>query len=396
MKRFARPLSVATVALATLAFTALPARGGDVVDVAAKAGSFKTLIAAAKAADLVPALKGDGPITVFAPTDGAFDKLPDGTVETLLKPENKGMLQAILKFHVVAGDLSAAEVANRRSLTTLGDQRLDVSFAGGKLTVNGAGVAMANVKADNGTIHVIDTVMMPEGNDIVDTAVAAEFETLVAAVKAAGLVEALKGEGPFTVFAPTDAAFGKLPKGMLKSLLKPENKKKLQSILTYHVVPGRVYAGDAAGGATVKTLQGETVTTKLEGGQLMVNGVKVVATDIETSNGVIHVIDSVIMPKGGQAAAKRMIETAVAVGAPAFNQGHVGRCVAVYDATLAKLTDHDGLNAKMRSTVAEELKAARHEDNDRRRAWMHRHTLDKVYASMGRDVAAQDEMADLR
>ena len=137
-----------------------------------------------------------------------------------------------------------------------------------------------------------------EKKDVVDTAVAADdFNTLVAAVKAAGLVETLKGEGPFTVFAPTDAAFKKLPKGTLESLLKPENKKKLVGILTYHVVPGKVMAADVVKLKDAKTVQGSKVTIKVDGGKVMVDKANVVKTDIVCKNGVIHVIDAVILPE---------------------------------------------------------------------------------------------------
>jgi uncharacterized surface protein with fasciclin (FAS1) repeats len=132
--------------------------------------------------------------------------------------------------------------------------------------------------------------------DIVDTAVGAkQFSTLVAAVKAAGLVETLKGDGPFTVFAPTDAAFEKLPAGTVESLLKPENKDKLVSILTYHVVPGKVMAKDVVGLSKAKTVQGKSISITVGDG-VSVDKAKVVKTDIECSNGVIHVIDSVILP----------------------------------------------------------------------------------------------------
>ena len=142
-------------------------------------------------------------------------------------------------------------------------------------------------------------------DDIVDTAVkAGSFKTLVAAVKAAGLVDTLKGPGPFTVFAPTDAAFKKLPAGTVASLLKPENKAKLASILTYHVVPGRVKAADLAGKRlSVATVQGQKVQIDGRHG-VKVNGVKVVKADIATSNGVIHVINSVLLPPTAKAKAK--------------------------------------------------------------------------------------------
>jgi uncharacterized surface protein with fasciclin (FAS1) repeats len=137
-----------------------------------------------------------------------------------------------------------------------------------------------------------------KGKDIVDTAVGAgKFKTLVAAVQAAGLVETLKGDGPFTVFAPTDEAFEKLPEGTVASLLKPENKAKLIAILTYHVVPGKVMAADVVKLSEAETVQGSSVKIQVKGGTVMVDNAKVLKTDIGCSNGVIHVIDSVILPK---------------------------------------------------------------------------------------------------
>ena len=137
-----------------------------------------------------------------------------------------------------------------------------------------------------------------QAKDIVDTAVAADgFQTLVAAVKAAGLVDTLKGEGPFTVFAPTDEAFGKLPAGTLDDLLKPENKEKLTAILTYHVVPGKVLAADVVNLKSAKTVQGAEVAIVVENGKVKVDEANVTATDIDCTNGVIHVIDAVILPK---------------------------------------------------------------------------------------------------
>lgn len=134
--------------------------------------------------------------------------------------------------------------------------------------------------------------------DIVDTAVSAgSFNTLVAAVKAADLVETLKGDGPFTVFAPTDEAFKKLPEGTVETLLKPENKDQLAAVLTYHVVAGNVMAADVVKLDSATTVQGQDVTIKVVNGKVMVDGATVVKTDIETSNGVIHVIDSVILPE---------------------------------------------------------------------------------------------------
>ena len=133
--------------------------------------------------------------------------------------------------------------------------------------------------------------------DIVDTAVAGKFNTLVAAVKAAGLIDTLKGPGPFTLFAPTDEAFAKLPPGTLESLLKPENKEKLVAILTYHVVPGRDLASQVTKMSSAKTVNGQSLAISVNGGTVMVDNAKVIKTDILCSNGVIHVIDYVVLPK---------------------------------------------------------------------------------------------------
>jgi uncharacterized surface protein with fasciclin (FAS1) repeats len=142
------------------------------------------------------------------------------------------------------------------------------------------------------------TTVRAQGKDIVDTAVAAgQFKTLAAALTAAGLVPTLKGAGPFTVFAPTDEAFAKLPKGTVEDLLKPENKAKLTAILTYHVVPGKVMAADVVKLTSAKTVQGGSAKVSTMGGGVMIDQSHVTKTDIATSNGVIHVIDTVMMPK---------------------------------------------------------------------------------------------------
>ena len=140
--------------------------------------------------------------------------------------------------------------------------------------------------------------MTTNTQDIVDTAVSAgQFKTLAAALTAAGLVDTLKGHGPFTVFAPTDAAFAKLPAGTFENLLKPENKAQLTAILTYHVVSGKVMAADVVKLKEAKTVNGKMLQVKVNGSEVMINDAKVTATDIAASNGVIHVIDSVVLPQ---------------------------------------------------------------------------------------------------
>jgi len=277
-----------------------PEMAKDIVDTAVSAGQFKTLAAALEAADLVDALKGDGPFTVFAPTDEAFRKLPAGTLDTLLKPGNKDLLTSILTYHVVPGRVMAKDVVARTSATSLNGQRIDIMTDGGVM-VDNASVVKTDIRCSNGVIHVIDTVILPSKDNLVETAVnAGSFNTLAAAVKAAGLASTLTSDGPFTVFAPTDDAFAKLPSGTVEALLKPENRQALVDVLTYHVVPGRVYASDALAAQTAETAEGSRVRIGIANGRLMVNNAKILNTDIDTSNGVIHVIDTVILPPAMQ------------------------------------------------------------------------------------------------
>lgn len=271
----------------------------DIVETASKAGSFETLLAAARAAGLVDTLKSKGPFTVFAPTDAAFAKLPEGTVEALLKDKEK--LAAILTYHVVPGINPAKSLAGESWVETVEGQSIRVRVGDRGAFVDDAKVIKTDIRTTNGMIHVIDTVIMPRP-DIVDTAVkAGSFKTLVTAVKAADLVEVLKGEGPFTVFAPTDEAFAALPDGTIPGLL--ENKEKLQAVLTYHVISGRVLAGDLpmakgdAASAMPATVQGQKLQIKRTKDGVTINGARVVKADVIAGNGVIHVIDAVLLPK---------------------------------------------------------------------------------------------------
>ena len=307
-----------------MAQTSLPYRGEEtIVDIASSNDSFKTLVLALKAADLGEILAGKGPFTVFAPNDRAFAALPEGTLEDLLKPENKEKLVKILTYHVIAGDLRSTDLASGKIRTVEGnlvkvviieDRSYKVS-----VKVNEAKVVEADIEAVNGVIHVIDRVILPpdllatmgdetyKSSEIMETKVEQQtivdiassndsFKTLVSALKAADLGELLAGKGPFTVFAPTDEAFAALPEGTLEDLLKPENKEKLVKILTYHVVAGNLRSTDLSS-SEVKTVEGSSVKVVIgEDDSVMVNDASVVEADIEAGNGVIHVIDRVILP----------------------------------------------------------------------------------------------------
>ena len=277
--------------------SAVQAAEKDIITTAVEAGSFKTLAAALKAGGLVETLQGKGPFTVFAPTDEAFAKLPAGTVETLLKPENKSQLVSVLTYHVVSGKVAAAQVVKLNAAATVNGQRVDIKVEDGQVRVDQATVVKADIHCSNGIIHVVDQVLLPSSDNIPATAQkAGTFNTLLAAAKAAGLVEVLSGDKPLTVFAPTDEAFAKLPEGTVESLLKPENKAKLAAILAFHVVPGRVFASDVLSKKEFKTVQGGMLTAAMKNGAATINGSTIVATDIDASNGVIHVIDRVMLP----------------------------------------------------------------------------------------------------
>ena len=298
----------------TEAEAAEAAEVGTIVDVAVAAGTFDTLVAAVSAAGLAETLSGEGPFTVFAPTDEAFAALPAGLVDALLLPENKDALVAVLTYHVLGAEVPSSDVATG-SVETLQGEEIELVASDDGVTVNGANVIAVDVEASNGVIHVIDSVLVPPSIDatallvadameseamevgtIVDVAVeAGSFNTLVAAVTAADLAETLSGEGPFTVFAPTDEAFAALPAGLVDALLLPENKDALVAVLTYHVLGAEVPSSDVATGS-VETLQGEEIELVASDDGVTVNGANVIAVDVEASNGVIHVIDAVLVP----------------------------------------------------------------------------------------------------
>jgi uncharacterized surface protein with fasciclin (FAS1) repeats len=269
----------------------------DIVGIASE--DAKTLAAAITAAGLVETLKGAGPFTVFAPTDAAFSVI-QSDVDNLLKPENKAQLTKVLTCHVVSGKIVANDLKDGQELTTLDGSKLTVYISNGKVMVGDANITVKDIMASNGVVHMIDKVILPpkppaKAKDIVDIA-SESAKTLAAALTAAGLVETLQGSGPFTVFAPTDAAFAAIQKDVDK-LLKPENKAKLSSILTYHVVSGKAMAADLTDGQELTTVQGSKLKVSIKNGKVMINGANVISADIPASNGVIHVIDKVVMPK---------------------------------------------------------------------------------------------------
>lgn len=360
----------------------------NIVETAAGAGSFNTLLTAAKAAGLADALSS-GQFTVFAPTDEAFGKLDPEHVADLLKPQNKEQLAAILKFHVVPGIVSAREAYPLDSATTLNGQRLPLSLRSDKPSVGNANLVKADIRCSNGVIHVIDSVLLPATKTIPEVADSAgTFKTLLAAATAAGLAETLGTAGPFTVFAPTDEAFGKLPASTVETLLKPENKQKLADILKYHVVSGRAYDVDAAKAGQVATLLGRSLSFDVTENGLTVNNVNVVAKNIETANGVVHVIDAVLLPPQTEQmnpqATIGLIETAIKDGSAVFNSGDHQRCAQIYMATLERISQSSGAKADVQTMglINSTLQSVTTMHGDTDKAWALRGCMDQVYARM--------------
>ncbi len=224
------------------------------------------------------------------------------------------------------------------------------------------------------------------GQTIVDVAGAAgSFKTLLAAAAAADLAGALSGPGPFTVFAPTDEAFAKLPKGTVEELLKPENREKLASILKYHVIAGKVTLAKALEAGEAATLQGSKITAKFDGGRVLIGPANLLKADIAASNGVIHVIDQVLLPKETTSkplTPATLIELAIERGVPLFNEGNPAACAAVYEVTCEALRAMPGVPEKLRMELAETINEMRAEKHAKQKAWILRNALDRIYTTL--------------
>ena len=295
MKRYTFIMSIAAAGAAS-AFMACsdddPEPGpGTISQIAAATPELSTLVTALQTADLVGTLNGTGPFTVFAPTDTAFEALPAGVLQGLL--DDTAELTKVLTYHVVPQRVTAAEVAALQSATTVQGADVAIRVEGGTVFINESRVTTTDIEASNGIIHLIDAVLIPP--TIVDIAASnSNFSTLVQAVQTANLEDTLNGTGPFTVFAPTDAAFAALPGTTLDDLLA--NPAQLAEVLTYHVVSGDVRSDAARQLRSAITVQGTSVVTSTMGTGLLINQAVVVTPDIVAGNGVIHAIDAVLLP----------------------------------------------------------------------------------------------------
>ena len=279
---------------------------GNVVQVAQSDSRFSILVEAVQAAGLTDTLTAPGPYTVFAPTNDAFSALLGElgvTKDQLLA--NKPLLTAVLKYHVVAGQVPSSAVPLGKAINPVGGGFFKIDKVGTNLVITDgrnrtSNIVQADIAASNGVIHAIDKVLLPADKTVVQTAIAnPDFSILVEAVTAAGLVDTLNAPGPYTVFAPTNAAFASLltELGVTKAQLLA-NTALLTKVLTYHVVPGLVLKADVPINTPIKTVEGETFTV----GQTLAitdqraRQANIVATDVLASNGVIHVLDKVILP----------------------------------------------------------------------------------------------------
>ena len=267
-----------------------------IVDVAIQSGSFTTLVGALQATGLDEALRGDGPFTVFAPTDAAFELLPAGLVASL----DSETLSAILSYHVAAGKVAAEQVVGLSEAESLQGDKIDIAVMGGTVVLDGrVQVTRTDIMADNGIIHIIDSVLIPGAfpGTVVDALIASpRFSDLVGAVVGADLAATLSDSNAnYTVFAPSNDGFARLPDGLVGSL----DKDTLGAVLKYHVLGSKVDAAAAiaADGMSVPTLLSDSdIFVSVDGTVVLDGRSQVEYTDIMTSNGIIHILDSVLVP----------------------------------------------------------------------------------------------------
>jgi len=295
----------------------------NIVQLAESVSDLSTLVSAVVAGDLADTLSSPGPFTVFAPTNEAFKALPPGTFDRLMKPENKKELVDILTYHVLPEELYSRALSGAKLFQTVEGKPLQVARVLFDRVVVGPSPRPFNViKADNfasnGVVHIIDGVLIPPtgpappapgSKNIVQLAESVtDLSTLVAAVVAGDLADTLSSPGPFTVFAPTNDAFNSLPPGTFNRLMKPENKKELVDILTYHVLPEEVLSKDLKPFQAVKTVEGKPLHVTTFDGRVRVGASleskdlrNVIKADNVASNGVVHIIDGVLLPPSSSA-----------------------------------------------------------------------------------------------
>jgi uncharacterized surface protein with fasciclin (FAS1) repeats len=281
---------------AILVFSAcLGLRAQTVVDIVVNSPDHNTLETAVLAAGLETTLSGTGPFTLFAPTDAAFDALPAGILDALLA-DPQGALTDVLLYHALDANVASGDLTNGQIATTINGDDIVVTISGGNVFINNALVTTADVAATNGVVHIIDVVLVPN-ETVVDVVVASpDHTTLETAVVASELAPALTDPfASFTLFAPTDAAFANLPTGVLDALLA-DPTGALADVLLYHAVDAEVFSGDLSNGQLATTINGDAVVVTISGSNVFINNTQVTVADIDVDNGVVHVIDAVLVP----------------------------------------------------------------------------------------------------
>ena len=273
----------------------------NIVELAESVPDLSILVQLVVAADLATTLEGKGPFTVFAPPNAAFQKLGNATLQHLLDPANKAELVKILTYHVLGANVQSKDLKDGEVVATVEGDNITVHLNKDGAFINNAKVIAADIEATNGVVHEIDTVLLPPAPKPTDNIVqlaesVPELSILVQLVAAGGLVGTLTGPGPFTVFAPLNSAFEALGNATLQHLLDPANKAELDKILTYHVASGSVHSGDITDHEQIKTVEGDSVTAYVVNGQVYINHAHVVKADVDATNGVVHIIDGVLLP----------------------------------------------------------------------------------------------------
>ena len=372
------------------------ASAGTLASVAGKA-NLTTLLEFVKAAEIE--FPKDAKLTIFAPTNEAFARLPRTQVEFLTSAEGKPALQAILKHHVVAQSLESAALLDRRRVKALSGQSLEVDPSA--LTVDGARLVAADVAFDGGLVHVIDAVMLPELRSIEEIVAEDErFSTLRAAIGAAGLGPQLgkRNPGPWTLLAPSNEAFAAIPADALKELL--EDRPALTAVLAAHVLPTSIRREEMLSQGSARTLMGDgTVTFALASGAITVAGARIEVADIEAANGIIHVIDRVLPAQGGAKSAEAaatassperarqaaaIMELAIERGVPRFNAGDAASCAALYELGIASvvLLGADAIGPSAKADLAEALERGSDHQDASERAWIYRRAMDRALAQV--------------
>ena len=374
---------------------------GDSADQSNSLGSVANAAGLTTLLDLVAAAGLELPqgerVTILAPTNDAFAALPAEKVKFLTSSEGRSLLRTVLSHHITTTARSSANILDSRGLDMLSGQRITVSP--GTLQVGGASLLAADVPFDRGVVHVIDSVLIPETRTV-EQIVAEDprLSTLAAALGAGGLTGQLgpRNDGPWTLFAPTNDAFAALPDGTLETLLQPDQRMALANILAYHVIPARIQQRELLSSGSLRPLNSASLDVGIVDGGLALNrSTRIVTADIQASNGVIHLIDSVLLPPAAMDESSdtvvaipsilRVLEQTVELGAPLYNEGNPAACAAAYEIALRAVIELSG--NELGPNLGRELRRAIAEGSEREpaeRAWRLRNAIDLAYTELSR------------